>query len=592
MHHQGPISAIAAFGPYVATAGYDNKIILWDSHRRKALSRGLHDHLVNHCAFNTDGTLLASGSSDYTARIWEVPSMRLRSCLSGHTDDVDMAVFSPDDQWIATCALDRTIRIFDQSGQCHNVLFGHTGNIISVAWRPNGKTLVSSSVDGTVREWDAQSGACIACHDVDGIRTDSFAIATSGVIYAGDDQGRIVIIQNHDGESGMAFHAAHQAGIKKVVYDPAYQSLVTLSYDRTLAIWAIQPDHSVRLVRRTECPALIWARSAAFIDSHRIAMGTFGSHYAIYDAQADAWDLDDIIPDSSLNSVLISQSNQFAIGDAGVLHRNGVPTASTGSLCNFLVDCAGLVLTGGQMGRLFNAQTGSVLYEHHSPLNCGTSFTRHGMPHVAIGAYTGEILVFSQAVPGVLKLETILHPYENAVKGLSSSKDRLFSVCANTDIAWHNLEDFSLVRRVNRAHERIANGCARAGETGFASIGRDRKLRLWLETGDEVYDTPHPNSVKCICADDTGTILMTGAYTGTVAAFDLKTRSWISFERPTAAGISSISYDPRQRRFWASSYDGLLYGLDVIQPFPTMELAADFELELVMQAPLTQEHCA
>ena len=152
MFHTGPIAAVASFDHYIATAGYDNKIILWDQSNKQALAVAHHDHLVNHCSFSNDGNFLVSASSDFTARIWELPSLRLKTCLSGHTDDIDMAVFSPDDQWIATCALDRTIRIFDLSGHCHKILRGHTGNIISVAWRPDGKSLVSSGVDGTVRE--------------------------------------------------------------------------------------------------------------------------------------------------------------------------------------------------------------------------------------------------------------------------------------------------------------------------------------------------------------------------------------------------------------------------------------------------------
>lgn len=558
MFHVGPIAAVAAFGSYIATAGYDNKLILWDAKRRKAIARACHDHLLNHCAFSSDGKLLASASSDYSARIWEVPSMRLLTCLSGHTDDVDMAVFSPDDQWVATCALDRTIRIFDLSGQCHQILYGHTGNIISVAWRPDGKRLVSSSVDGTVREWDVQSGECVACHQ-DGVRTDSFAIASDGVIYAGDDRGRIVTIQ----DTQMEFHAAHKAGIKKIVYDETHQRLVTLSYDRTLALWAIGADHAVSLIGRSICPALIWVRSAALVDANQIVLGTFGSQYALYNADTETWDLDGVVPDSSLNSVLVTSENRFAIGDAGLLFRNGLSLNNIGSLCNFLAETRGLVLTGGHEGQVYNALTGATLYEHHSPLNCAATFVRHGLSHVAIGSYTGEILIFVQDKPESLRLEHTIRPYENAIKGLSVSNNRLFSVCASTDIAWHDLEDFQLVRRVNKAHERIANGCCRAGATGFASIGRDRKLRLWLEDGEEVYNSPHPNSIKCICANDDFTIIMTGAYTGTVAAFDLKTRSWISFDRPTASGISGLSYDAQTRRFWASSYDGNLYELEV-----------------------------
>ena len=58
MNHSGPISCVASHGAYVATAGYDNRVILWDAATNKALAQGIHDHLVNHCSFSSDGLWL------------------------------------------------------------------------------------------------------------------------------------------------------------------------------------------------------------------------------------------------------------------------------------------------------------------------------------------------------------------------------------------------------------------------------------------------------------------------------------------------------------------------------------------------------
>jgi len=554
MIHSGPIAGIAAGGKFIATAGYDNQVILWDAERRQALARGCHDHLVNHCAFNSDASLLVSAGSDYSARIWEVPSLRLKAALIGHEDDVDMAVFSPDDQSVATCALDRTIRIFDLGGQCRSILRGHIGNILSVAWSRDGKRLVSSSVDGTVREWDVAEGRELHCHDLQ-VRTDSLEIDGDGRILAGDDQGRIAIIL--DGE--ISYTAAHLAGVKKVAFDEAAGILVTLSYDRSLAVWQIGSGREVQEIARTELPPLVWARAATLVGEGKIAVGTFGSAYGLFDWRSGQWDLEGIEAGGGLNAVTVHEGATYAVGDAGLVWGAGRPIAEMGSLCNFLLPLGPRLLTGGQLGQLFDARTGESLYTHHSPLNCGTSFVRWGQLHAAIGSYTGEILIFALESDGSVRLVETLVVYENAIKGLAANGGCLFSVCASTSVAWHDLADLTLIRRRDHAHERIANGCCLAGPQGFASIGRDRTLRLWLGDEEEVYQTPHPNSVKCICASDDGRTLMTGAYTGTLAGFDLPSRRWISFTRPTAAGISALAYDGQSRHFLASSYDGRLY---------------------------------
>src|ERR1700674_1807049 len=169
MHHDGPIAGIASHGDLIATAGYDNRIILWDARSRVGIACANHDHLVNQCAFSSDGRWLVSASSDYSARVWEVPTLRLKAVLPCHGDDVDMAVFSPDDRRIATCALDRCVRIFDLDGRCLGEMRGHTGNVLSLAWSPDGRHVVSSSVDGTIRRWDTERQIEIGVTDL-GIR--------------------------------------------------------------------------------------------------------------------------------------------------------------------------------------------------------------------------------------------------------------------------------------------------------------------------------------------------------------------------------------------------------------------------------------
>ena len=117
MHHVGPIAGVCAHENWVATAGYDNRLILWDAASRRPLARAAHDHLVNACDFSHDGRWLVSASSDCSARVWSLPDLLLQAVLAGHDDDVDMARFSPDDTLIATCALDRMVRVFARDGR-------------------------------------------------------------------------------------------------------------------------------------------------------------------------------------------------------------------------------------------------------------------------------------------------------------------------------------------------------------------------------------------------------------------------------------------------------------------------------------------
>jgi WD40 repeat protein len=555
MKHTGPISSVAAKGTLIATGGYDNRVILWDAITHQAVAQGMHDHLVNHCAFSADNQWLVSSGSDYSARIWELPGLRLRAVLTDHTDDVDMAVFAPDSQAVATCALDRAVRLFDLSGRCLKTFLGHTGNIISLLWSLDGSRLVSSSVDGTVREWDVETGLQLSCYDLDGVRTDTIAMDTYGRIIAGDDRGRIAII--HEGR--IQYHAAHQAGIKKLVYCQNRQMLATLSYDRTLALWQINRAGLLVECRRSEMPEIIWPRAADLLGDEQLVLGTFGSSYAVYNWVHDTWDTAGIVAGKCINAITVHQGSVYSVGDSGIVWRDGVVHVCFGSLCNFILAVEDRLFSGGQLGQLYEVESGKVLYQHHSPLNCGALFYRSGSVHLAIGTYTGEILIFVMQADKSLRLEREVKVFENAIKGLAANHTQLFSVCASSDIAWHGIADLKLIHKINQAHDKIVNACCRIGEQGFASVSRDRTLRLWLAGEQAVYPSPHPNSIKSIALSADGLCLLTGSYTGTLALFDLSSRQWSKLLKPTIAGISAICFDALQGQFLAASYDGQVY---------------------------------
>ncbi len=555
MKHVGPISGIAAYGDvYVATAGYDNQVILWRGRDRTPIHRVFHDHLANQCTFSPDGRYLASASSDYTARLWEVPALRLTTVFGGHRDDIEMVAFSPAGDRVATCSRDHTIKVFGLDGTELAHLVGHEADVISVSWMPGGGELASSSDDGTVRRWDVATAREVARTSFDGVETDTIAISADGVIFAGDDEGRISLIR----PDGVTAVPAHAAGIKRLVYGAARDLLMSLSYDRTVSVWArdgagLTPVHSAPL------PDIVWPRSCAFFGERGLAFATFGSSYALYDFAAGTWDLAGIEQGVGLNAVLNDGGRVVTVGDAGVVREDGRVVADLGTLCNFLVALDGHVLTGGQAGRLFDARTGRVLHQSRSPLNCAAAFTRGDVPHVAVGTYTGEALVFRARPDGGVEFVTDVALHDNAVKGLAAADGVLFSVCATSAAAFHRLDDLACLERRPAAHDRIANGCVAVRPGLFASVSRDLKLRLWHGRQPEVVDTPHANSIKCVTASPDGRFVATGSYVGTVAVYDVDAGRWSTEVRPTAAGISCLAPGREPDEFLAASYDGQVY---------------------------------
>ena len=261
-----------------------------------------------------------------------------------------------------------------------------------------------------------------------------------------------------------------------------------------------------------------------------------------------------------MNAACAYDGAVLSVGDAGIVWRDGAELARTGSLCNFLTPASGLVVTGGQLGRAFDALTGAQLHQHRSPLNCAARFVRNDGEYVVAGAYTGEGVLLRVTAPGTVRHVRDLRLHDNAVKGVAVSGDLIFSVCADTSAAWHSMRTLETVKVISDAHDRIANGCVGLGDGRFASVSRDLKLRLWdPDFTATVVDTPHAHSIKCVTAGVGGRLVATGGYDGHVAVYDRVTGSWPTVSRPTAAGISSLAYDAEGARFLASSYDGQVY---------------------------------
>ena len=96
---------------------------------------------------------LPAASRDGTARVWDLHGTKLAT-LTGHTEAVVSAVFSPDGSRVVTASEDWTARVWDLDGTNLATLTGDTGGLYSAVFSPDGSRIVTTGGDGAARVWD------------------------------------------------------------------------------------------------------------------------------------------------------------------------------------------------------------------------------------------------------------------------------------------------------------------------------------------------------------------------------------------------------------------------------------------------------
>jgi serine/threonine protein kinase len=164
--HTGIVRSVSlsADGSRLATGSDDHTARLWDARTGQCLvefrghiSNGIPQS-VSCVSLSADGSRLVTGSVD-TARLWDARTgMRLLE-FKGHTGRVTSVCLSTDSSRLATGSWDNTARLWDtRTGQSLLVLKGHTHSVESVFLSADGSRLATGSADKTARLWDMRSG--------------------------------------------------------------------------------------------------------------------------------------------------------------------------------------------------------------------------------------------------------------------------------------------------------------------------------------------------------------------------------------------------------------------------------------------------
>ena len=559
LDHGGAVRAVefSPDGTRVATGSGDGSARVFDAVTGAELARLDHGGAVRAVVFSPDGTRVATGSGDGSARVFHAVTGAELARLD-HGGPVASVAFSPDGTRVATGSGDASARVFHAATGAELARLDHGGPVASVAFRPDGTRVVTGSRDGSARVFHAVTGAELARLDHGGavyavaFSPDATRVATG----SGDGSARVF-----DAVTGAELaRLDHGGAVASVAFSPDGTRVATGSGDGSARV--LDAATGAELGRLDHDGAVI---AVAFSpDGTRVATGSGDESARVFHAATGA-ELARLDHDGHVYAVVFSpDGTRVATGSGDDAAR--VFAAVTGAELARL-DHDGTVRavvfspegtrvatgSGGGSARVFHAVTGAELarLDHDGDVHA-VVFSPEGT-RVATGSHDRSARVF-HSVTGA---ELARLDHSGAVYAVAFSPDgtrvatgshdgsaRVFHATTGAELA--RLDHGGAVRAVAFSPDaiRVATGSG------------DRSARVFhAATGAELARLDHSGPVVSVAFSPDGTRVATGSHDGSARVLDAATGAELA-RLDHSGAVYAVAFSPDGTRVATGSGDG------------------------------------
>ena len=226
----------------MVTGSGDGTARIWDCDTETPMhTLSGHSGWVLCASWSPDAKLIATGSMDFTVRLWEPKTGKpLGDAMKGHSKWITSIAWEPfhlqkpGSPRFATSSKDTTIRVWDATlRRIVNTLAGHTASVSCVKWAGDGR-IYSASQDKTIKIWDPEQGRCLHTLTAHAHWVNHMALSTDFVIRTGYHDHTKDVPETEEGKRAKALERFTKAA---TIGGEVVERLVTASDDFTMYLW-------------------------------------------------------------------------------------------------------------------------------------------------------------------------------------------------------------------------------------------------------------------------------------------------------------------------------------------------------------------
>jgi len=206
-----------------------------------------HTNRIYRASFSPNGKYVVTASGDNSAKVWNVKTGKVIMNLNNHSSHVFCAGFSPN-SWLLVTVGGNVAEVWNiPSGRLYKTLKGHTKIVHSARFNSSGTRIVTTSEDGTVKIWDLASARVIRDIQITNKGWTYTAVFSprGGSIAVGAHGGILGVWDVNNGRNIMRL-GGHSRAIHLVNFNKNGSRLLSAGVDNLVKLWEIPSGKLVR----------------------------------------------------------------------------------------------------------------------------------------------------------------------------------------------------------------------------------------------------------------------------------------------------------------------------------------------------------